>query len=72
MIFIILLPFYTLIALLQIPGLVREKNWHDLVIFSCFLAFAFLFSLLLGLDVKIPSPLKLIQEKIQDPLNLHY
>ena len=72
MIFIILVPVYAVIALLQVPGLVREKNWHDLAIFSIFLIFAFFFSLLLGLDVEIPSPLKLIEDKIQDPLNLHY
>ncbi|RCX20945.1 hypothetical protein DFR58_101148 [Anaerobacterium chartisolvens] len=69
---ILLFLSYAAIALFQIPSLVRKKLWRELVAFCCFLLFAFIFSLLIGLGVKIPSPLMLIQNKIQDPLNLHY
>lgn len=69
---ILLILVYAAIYLLQVPSLVREKNWRELIVFSCFLTLAFIFGLLLNIGVKIPSPLKFIQHEIQDPLNLHY
>jgi hypothetical protein len=69
---ILLILVYTTIALIQIPRLVKKKYWRELVAFSCFLVIAFIFSLLLGMGMKIPSPLIIIQHEIQDRFDLHY
>lgn len=63
---------YILIALLQIPSLIKQKYWRELTVFSIFLSLAFVFSLLLILGVEIPSPLRMIQHGVQDRFNLHY
>lgn len=48
------------IALYEIPKLVRKKHLHDLVVFSSFFMFAFLFSFLQSIGVKFPNPLTVI------------
>lgn len=48
------------IALYEIPQLVRKKHLQDLVVFSSFFMFAFLFSLLQSIGVKFPNPLTVI------------
>lgn len=72
MMLIILLLAYAAIAFFQVPSLVKKKQKRELIAFSCFLVLAFIFSMLLSLGVKIPSPLKMIQYVIQDRFNLHY
>ena len=47
---------FILIALLQIPGLIRQKLWRELAAFSVLLSVGFALSLLLVIGVKIPSP----------------
>lgn len=69
---LLLILVYAVVAFFQIPGLVRKKYWYELVVFSCFLIFAFVFSLLLGIGIKIPSPLEIVKQTIQNPFKLHY
>ena len=47
---------FILIALLQIPGLIRQKLWRELAAFSVLMSVGFALSLLLVIGVKIPSP----------------
>ncbi len=68
----LLITIYIFIAAMQIPSLIKQKYWRELVAFSLFITLAFTFSLLISLDVKIPSPLKVIQYDIQDKYNLKY
>lgn len=63
---------YISIALVQIPSLIKKKYWREVTVFSIFWACAFIFSLLLSLDVTIPSPLKMLQYGVQDKYHLHY
>jgi len=71
MIFLLLLAFIC-IAWLDVPKLMKAKQWKELVVFSLFFITAFTMSLLLVLGVKIPSPILAIQYFIEDVLHLHY
>jgi hypothetical protein len=70
MIFVILI--FALIALFQIPGLVREKQWKEFAAFSFFYLAALVLSVLYALDVDIPSPMKAIGYIVEDLLHLKY
>ena len=47
---------FALIAFFQIPGLVKKKEWRELVIFSIFLFVGFSLNLLMSFGIKLPSP----------------
>ena len=63
-IFILILVFGFLV-LLETPGLIRQKQWAELITSSLLLGFGFLLSLLLTLGVKVPNPHKGIEFLIQ-------
>lgn len=69
---ILLIIVFILIALFEVPGLMRKKYRRDLIVFSFFLLFAFLLSLLQMLDVKIPSPMKGIVYLFMNVLHVSY
>lgn len=60
------------IILLEVPSLIRQKYWRELVVFSLLLSFGFLVSLLHILDVPLPSSTKMITYLIRDVLHLNY
>lgn len=68
---IFLIIIYIMLALFQVPDLIKKKHWRELGVFSFFLVFSFVLSLLYSLDAKIPSPAKGVQY-ILDILHLHY
>jgi hypothetical protein len=67
-----MLLIYVIIALCQIPALIKKKYWRELIAFSFFFALAFILNLLQALDIKIPSPMKEIQYLLEDVLHLKY
>ena len=69
---IILILIYVIAAFIQVPGLVRQKQWRELAAFSAFYIAAFVLGLLFVLDVDIPSPMKGLQYIIGDVLGLKY
>jgi hypothetical protein len=68
---ILVVSVYLVIALVQMPALIKEKHWRDLIAFSFFTAAACTLSLLYILGSKIPSPFIAVH-KILDILHLHY
>lgn len=52
-IFLLILVF-TAICLFQIPGLIQEKQWRDLIVFLALLVPALILSLLNAAGVKLP------------------
>lgn len=60
------------IILLEVPGLIRQKYWRELVVFSLLLSFGFFVSLLHILGVPLPSSTKMITYLIRDVLHLNY
>ncbi|MCD2348008.1 hypothetical protein [Clostridium guangxiense] len=70
----IFLQICTFIAvlLIEVPDLVKNKYWHELKIFSIFLAAAFILSLFYIIDIPIPNPVRGIEYLIKDILHLNY
>ena len=71
MIFLLVCAFIGVI-LFEVPSLIRNKHWRELIVFSIFLSMAFLRSLLPAIGVKLPSPAKGIDYLIEDILHLNY
>ena len=71
MIFLLITVFIGII-LFEVPSLIRNKHWRELIVFSSLLSVAFILSLLQILDVKVPSPSEGINFLIRDVLHLNY
>ena len=69
---IILLLIFAPMALFQIPDLIKNKYWKELIAYSVFYTAALVLSLLYVLDVNIPSPIAGVKYIIEDVLNLKY
>ena len=54
----VLLLLFAIIALLEIPGLMRKKEWPELIAFSILLTIGFLLSFLQVIGVEDPNPNK--------------
>ena len=51
---------YVLIVILEVPRLVAQKKWRDLVAFSVLLIPAVIYSYGITLDLNLPNPTDLI------------
>jgi len=71
MIFLLICVFIGVI-LFEVPTLIRNKHWRELVVFSIFLSIAFIMALLQTIGVKLPSPAKGIDFLIRDFLHWNY
>jgi len=69
---IFLLLIYALIFIINVPGLVKKKEWRELTFFSILYIIAFTLGLLYVLDVHIPSPMKGLQYLIVEVLGIKY
>jgi O-antigen/teichoic acid export membrane protein len=69
---LLIILFYGIVALFQIPALIKKKHWRELMAFSFFLVLAFVLNLLQALDINIPNPAKGIQYVVEDVLHLKY
>lgn len=68
----VVLLIYVLMALYQVPGLIKKKHRRELAAFSVFYIAAFILSMLHVLDVELPSPYKALGYVIEDVLGLKY
>ena len=71
MVFLLILVFIV-IALIEIPSLIRKKYWRELVVFLFFLLFVFIMTLLQIIGIKLPNPVKGLEYLIKDVLHLSY
>lgn len=71
MIFLLILVF-TVLILYEVPGIIRNKQWRELVVYSALISLAFTVSLLQTLNVKIPNPVRDAQYFVSDLLHLRY
>ncbi|RXE57600.1 hypothetical protein [Acetivibrio mesophilus] len=70
MIFIILI--YAFIIIINVPGLLKRKEWRELTAFSILYVIALVLGLMYVLDIPIPSPMKGLQHLIVDILGIEY
>ena len=70
MIFIILI--YAFIIIINVPGLLKRKEWRELTAFSILYVIALVLGLMYVLDIPIPSPMKGLHHLIVDILGIEY
>jgi len=60
------------IAACNLPELIKDKQWRDLIIYSILFTLVFTIAVLMALDITIPSPIKAIQAFFRDVLHLSF
>ncbi|SHK04548.1 hypothetical protein [Paramaledivibacter caminithermalis] len=66
--FILVILGYLIVGTIEMIPLYKENRKKELIIYSIFFTAAFIISLLLSLDVKIPSPTKPIENIVNKVL----
>jgi hypothetical protein len=69
---IILLLIYAFIMIINVPGLIKRKEWRELRAFFILYIIAFALGLMYVLDIPIPSPMKGLQHLIVDIFGIEY
>ncbi|MGE4353859.1 MAG: hypothetical protein AB7D36_07240 [Oscillospiraceae bacterium] len=69
---VFIIPSFIIIALLDLPGLIKNKYWLELGVYLAIFLAALLLSILLSVGIKIPSPTILAQHLIKDVLHLNF
>ncbi|SMC90090.1 hypothetical protein SAMN02745168_0261 [Papillibacter cinnamivorans DSM 12816] len=69
---ILLLAVFAVIALSEVPTLIREKRWRELIAFSALYGLALFYASSLTLGAPPPSPIRLIMYFIKDVLHIGY
>ncbi len=57
------------VVLFEVPGLIRQEYWRELIVFSLFLSLGFTLYLLRIMGVEFPSITKVLIELIKPLLN---
>ena len=60
------------IGAIDLPDMVRNKRWRDLVVYSIIFLLVLALGVLVASGVKVPSPIKAIQAFYQDVLGLSF
>ena len=55
---VLLIAAFAVIALLEVPGLIKKKHWRDLAVFSVILAIAFFISVMQLMHIEIWNPVR--------------
>ena len=55
---ILLVLAFILLALFEVPGLIKKKHWRELIVFSVILTLAFVISFYQFKDIDIPNPVR--------------
>lgn len=71
MVFLLIISFMFLI-MCEVPGLIKNKYWKELIAFSVLMSIAFTISLLYTLGINIPNPVKNTQYFVKNLMHLSY
>ncbi|NLJ60386.1 MAG: hypothetical protein GX338_05505 [Firmicutes bacterium] len=66
----LLVAVFTVIALFEVPKILEKGLWREFLVFSVLLLFGFTLSVLLALEVRLPSPVKGIRSLMNPILRL--
>lgn len=69
--FLVIISFAA-IAAIELPGMVKKKQWRDVVLYSIVFVPVLALAVLMAFDMKIPSPIKAIQTFYRDVLGLSF
>lgn len=59
-------------AALDLPNMVKNKRWRDLIIYSILFLLVFALGIAVALNINVPSPIKAIQAFYRDILGLSF
>lgn len=68
---VLLISGFIGIILFEVPSLIRNKHWRELVVFSSLLLLAFILTFLQTMGIKVPLG-KVIDFLIRDVLHFNY
>lgn len=68
----VLAVVFLIILIIEAPKLIINKYWKELIVFLSLLSLAFALTVLVILDVDMPSPLKGIEYLIDDIMGLSW
>ncbi|PJI07008.1 MULTISPECIES: hypothetical protein [Clostridium] len=71
MIFLLVIFFVGLI-LFEVPNMIENKYWRELMVFSALSIAAFILCLLYILDLPIPNPISGLEYVVKNILHLNY
>lgn len=71
MIFLLIIIFIG-ITVFEVPELIKNRYWSELIAFLAFLTAAFVISLMYIMNLPIPNPMKGLEYLIKDVLHLNY
>ncbi|PYG86899.1 hypothetical protein LY28_02519 [Ruminiclostridium sufflavum DSM 19573] len=60
------------IAALEVPYMVKNKQWYSLTVYSVLLVSVFVLGALVASGIKVPSPIKAAQAFYKDILGLSF
>lgn len=69
---IIIIVSFAIIAIMDLPELIKNRYRLDFAIYSLIFVFALILSLLLMAGITIPSPIMWFEHIIKDVLHLNY
>lgn len=72
MLILAIIPVFTLMALSDFPGLIRDRKTKELTILAVLYIAVFILVFLMTLGITIPSPIKWIRDLIIDDLKIGY
>lgn len=67
---VLIIAVFTVIGLFEVPKILEKRLWRDLLVFSFSLILGFTLSVLIALDVPLPSPVKGIRSLMNPILRL--
>ena len=63
---------FAIIALMDLPKLIKNKYWYDLAVYSSFFIFALTIAVLQSFGVTMPNPMKGIAFVLKEILHFSY
>jgi len=72
MIIALTILIFVIIAAIDVPPLIKNKQKRELIVFCVLFVFAFTIAILQSMDIKVPSPIKGVIYLVKDVLHISY
>jgi hypothetical protein len=69
---ILVFSYFFGIAVIDLPGMIKKKEWRDLILYALIFLLVFALAVTITLGVDVPSPIKAIQAFLRDVLHLSF
>ena len=68
----LLVAVFAVLVLLEAPGMIKNKNWRALTVYSVLMTLAFVICIMYILDIDVPNPVKNTQYYIKSLFPFSY